>query len=311
MALIELATLIVGMALVAYSSEKTVESSIDIAKAFKVPTLVIGILLVSVGTDLPEIANSIFSSYTNHGDINVGDTLGSCLTQISLILALVAILGGVVKAHRRNVVILGTCAVAAVAMAAIVVMDGELSRTDAAILIVTYAALLFISIRLSVREVKTTKIGIYRTVKNVKRRLAMLLLAAIGVVIGAAIVVNSVIALSHEVGLPEYFISFFVVGIGTSLPELSVELAAIRKKQYGVMLGDLMGSNITDATLALGIGPLFFPTKVSAGFIFPLAFYVVAASAAIVVLFAWRGKIDRKAALVLMAIYLLSSLFAQ
>jgi len=190
-------------------------------------------------------------------------------------------------------------------------VDGELSRLDAATLIVAYALLLFISTRFSVREVKTTKIDIYCTVTNVKKCLAMLLLAATGVAVGAAMVVNSVVALSQGIGLPEYFISFFIVGIGTSLPELSVELAAIRKRQYGVMMGDLMGSNITDATLALGIGPLLFPTKVSAGFIFPLAFYVVAASVAVVVLFAWRRKIDRKAALVLMAIYLLSFLFAR
>jgi cation:H+ antiporter len=311
MVLIELATLIVGIALVAYSSEKTVEHSIKIAAAFRVPTLIIGVVLVSVGTDLPEITNSILSSYTGHGDINVGNILGSCLTQISLILAFVAILGGVVKGHRRNVIILGACAVAAVAVAAIVVMDGELSRVDAAILIVTYAILLFIATRFSVREVKTTKIDIYCVERNVRKCLAMLFLAVIGVVIGAAVVVNSVIALSQDLGLPEYFISFFIVGIGTSLPELSVELAAIRKRQYGLMLGDLMGSNITDATLALGIGPLLFPTAVSAGVIFPLAFYVVAASVAVVVLFAWRGKIDRKAAVALLAIYFLSFIFAR
>lgn len=310
MVLIELATLIVGIALVAYSSEKTVEHSINIAAAFKVPTLIVGIILVAVGTDLPEIANSILSSYTDHGDINVGNTLGSSLTQISLILALLALLGGVVKAHRRNVIILGVCAIVAVVIAAILIMDGELSRVDAIVLIVTYALLIFVSSRFSVREVKTTKINIYCTVKNVKKCLLILLLAIIGVVVGAAMIVNSVIVLSQDMGLPEYLISFFIVGMGTSLPELSVGLAAIRKRQYGVVLGNIMGSNITDATLALGIGPLLFPTQVSAGFIFPLAFYVVGASAAIVALFAWRGKIDKKAALVLIAIYLLSLLFA-
>ena len=93
------------------------------------------------------------------------------------------------------------------------------------------------------------------------------------------------------------------------MPEFSVELAAIRKKQYGIVLGDLMGSNITDATLALGIGPLLFPTSISGSIIAPLAIYLVLASIAIVSIFALRERIDRKAAVALVAIYLLSFAF--
>lgn len=310
MVLFELAALLIGLAVVSFFSEKTVECSTHVANKLKVPPLVIGILLISVGTDIPEIANSIFSSYSGHGDINVGDTLGSSLTQITLVLGLVAILGGTIKAHRKNVLILGACATAAVALAAIIVMDGELTRFDAGFLILAYAVLLAISVKFTIKEYgKSKDIDISCIKDKLPMTFARVIVYLIFVVIGAAVVVGSAIELSNKLGLSEYFISFFVIGMGTSLPELSVELAALRKKRYGLLLGDLMGSNITDATLALGIGPLLFPTDISAGIVTPLAFYVVAASLAVVGLFAWRGKVDKRLGAVFVGIYLLSLVF--
>ncbi len=122
MVLVELATLVAGLALIYLTSEKTVEYSTHIAKHLKVPPLIIGVVLVSVGTDVPEIANSIFSSYTGHGDINVGNALGSCLAQISLVLGLVTIIGGTVLGSRRNILVLGGAATIAVALATFVIL---------------------------------------------------------------------------------------------------------------------------------------------------------------------------------------------
>jgi cation:H+ antiporter len=308
--LVELATLLAGLMVVAYSSGKTVEYSTHIAHALKVPPILIGLILVSAGTDIPEIANSIFSSYTGHGDINVGDTLGSCLSQISLVLGIVVLLAGMIKAHRKNILALGIGAIIAVAAATFVTLDGELTRSDALLLIGLYILLLVFCARFAERE-----IGVFKKIdlSGMKNKLPLtlfcLVLALAGVVIGAIVVVESAIDLSRGMGIPEYFVSFFIIGIGTSLPELSVEFAAARKKKYGLLIGDLMGSNITDATLALGIGPLLFPTSISSGIITPLATYVIIVSIIVVGLFAWRKKVDKPAALLILALYLLSYLF--
>ena len=105
-----------------------------------------------------------------------------------------------------------------------------------------------------------------------------------------------------------YLISFFAIGLGTSLPELSVEFASIRKRNYELLVGDILGSNVVDSTLALGIGPALFPITVSSFDILPLALYTIFASVVVVSLFALRRKIDRKAAIVLIALYLVSYL---
>jgi len=309
MVLVEVAILVAGLVLIYYSSEKSVEYSTHISAHLKVPPLIIGVVLVSVGTDMPEIANSIFSSYTGHGDINVGNALGSCLTQISLVLGLVTLLGGTVKGTRRNVLVLGGAATIAVALAAFVVLDGDLDRADAAILVLSYVLLLAATTKLSCKECGTKNIDLSHLKNGLPKTLALLVVSLIGVVIGAIVIVETVIKLSTMVGVPEYFISFFAIGLGTSLPELSVELAALRKRNYGILLGDLMGSNLTDATLALGIGPLLFPTEISQGIIEPVALYVVFVSIVTVGIFALREKIDKKAGVLLIALYLLSYLF--
>ncbi len=309
MVLVELAILVAGLALVIVSSNRTVECATHMATKLKVPPLIIGVVLISVGTDIPEIANSILSSYTGHGDINVGDTLGSCLTQISLVLGIVVMLGGVLEAKRRNILVLGGAATTAVALAAIVMLDGDLTQLDAALLVVSYAILLAIATKFTVGEHGKKEVNVPRMKHGLPVTFLFLVLALAGVVAGAIVVVESVISVSRAIGIPEYFISFFVIGLGTSLPELSVELAAMRNRRYGLLLGDMMGSNITDATLALGIGPLLFPTPITGEIIIPIATYVVLASLLIVSLFAWRKRIDRKAAVILIALYLLSFAF--
>ncbi|MFH1394111.1 MAG: sodium:calcium antiporter [Candidatus Micrarchaeota archaeon] len=310
MPILGIARLIAGLSLIAYSSSRTVEYSSQIANALKIPTLIIGLFIVALGTDLPEIANSIYSSYTGHGDINVGSALGSCLAQITLSLGLVAILGGTVIAKRKNILVLGGSAIAAILIAGLMVLDGSLTSIDGGMLVLTYAALLFISNKYSVREIGGAQVAdIYGTRTRLFKTAFMLLLSLIGVTLGALVIVDAVIGLSENMGIPEYFVSFFAIGIGTSLPELSVSLAAIRKKKYGIVVGNILGSNIIDATLALGIGPLLFPTIINSGVIAPLAIFVVFASVAAVALFAWKEKIDKGLALVLLLIYLVSYLF--
>jgi len=97
--------LIAGLALLAYSGEKAVEHSVSIALEWGLPPLLIGLLLVSLGTDLPEIINSIISSALGHGDINIGDSLGSVLTQMTLILGLTPFLGGKFKVKKKEIAI--------------------------------------------------------------------------------------------------------------------------------------------------------------------------------------------------------------
>jgi cation:H+ antiporter len=131
-------------------------------------------------------------------------------------------------------------------------------------------------------------------------------LGFIGVAIGAYIVIESTIALSEIFTISEYIVSFFVVAVGTSLPELFVNLTAVRKKQYQIAIGNTVGSCIFDALFSIGIGPLLFPITISGGLALLTGSYALFGSAMVILLIAFREKIDRKAGVFFIAIYLIS-----
>ena len=126
------------------------------------------------------------------------------------------------------------------------------------------------------------------------------------VIIGLSCACASVIMLSDSLRIPEFFISFFVLGIGTSIPELVVDFTAIRRRQYEFAIGDILGSCIVDATISVSIGQFLFPTPV---FVEPtgrsilLALYTIIASAIVTLTLSLRKKIDKKAGMLFVLVY--------
>jgi cation:H+ antiporter len=260
--------------------------------------LLIGLIVVSVGTDLPEIFNSVMSSAIGHGDINVGDSFGSILAQITLILGLVALLGGVFKVKRDEIVVIGACELLALIAAVSMVEKGYISRMNALFLVVSWPLLILI-----IRNVLKKDYVVQHSDGKLWRHVAVAVIGYLGVLVGAYIVINAVITLSNMMRVSEYLISFFVVAIGTSLPELAVDLTAVRKKQYEIAIGDAIGSCIVDAGLSIGIGPLIFPTAVSGRLAETTGLYALLVSVIVLLTLGLRRKLDRKAGILFIILY--------
>jgi len=120
------------------------------------------------------------------------------------------------------------------------------------------------------------------------------------------VVVQSVIQLSAAFQVSEFLISFFVLAIGTSLPELVVELTAIRKGQFELAIGDAIGSCIVDASVSIGIGQLLFPQIISGQTALITGLYAIFGSIVVIITLALRKKLDKKAGALFIIIYLLS-----
>jgi len=297
-----LALLIFGIAILAFSAEKAVEHSVNIASALGMSPLMIGLLIVSLGTDFPEITNSIVSSALGHGNINVGDSFGSVLAQMTLILGLIALIGGTFKVDREEVTVIGACEVLALIASVSMVEKGYISRMNAFFLVASWPLLLLI-IRNVMKKPSTI---IQHTGQGFPYHLVLAVLGFVGVAAGSFIVIESVIGLSAVLQIPEYFISFFIVAVGTSLPELVVDLTAVRRRQYEIAIGDVIGSSIIDAGFSVGIGPLFFPTTVSGGIAEITGLYALLCSAIVLSLLAFRQKLDNKAGTLFVALYFLA-----
>jgi len=225
---------------------------------------------------------------------------------MTLVLGLLSFLGGTFKVKRREIAIIGSCEVLALILLVSVVKTGYISSINALILVASWPIFMLIIRKVTKKKAAEKKRAVPRTDRRLSYHLVVASLGFIGVAIGAYVMIQSVITLSATFHISEYFISFFVVAIGTSLPELVVDLIAIRKKQYKLAIGDIVGSSIVDATLSCGLGPLFFPIAVSGELAMITGLYAIFGSVVVVLMLALREKLDKKAGTLFIALYLLS-----
>jgi cation:H+ antiporter len=303
------AVLIIGIVLMAYSSEKAVGHSVRIATALRVSPLVIGLILVSIGTDLPEIVNSITSSAIGHGDINVGDSLGSALTQITLILGLIPFLAGDLRVKKRDVLVIGACEVLALILTVSMAEKGYFTRINALFLMAIWIVLILLAKFVMEKDDEEKKWPMPSANGRVRQNFfdwIIAILGFVGVAIGSYAVVQSVIMLSASFNIAEYIVSFFMVAIGTSLPELVVTISALRRKEYALSIGNVIGSCLFDASFSVGIGLFFFPQAISGGLATYTGLYAIFGSIFAILVLALNGKVDKKSGALFILVYLLS-----
>lgn len=295
---------IIGVIVMGMASRFAVDHAVACAGVLRVPPFLIGITLVAVGTDLPEIINSITASYLGHGDINVGDSIGSVFTQGSILGLLPFIAGPAFLVDRRNVILLAGLTIFSLAAGVVLMADGAIGRLDAAILIILWLVLTWIAWRFRTSPQKSAN-SAARPGSALQHLVPSLL--ALAVVGGAAaIVVLAIATISATIGVHEYILSFFAASIGTSLPELTVEFMAIRRGQRQLAIGDGLGSCLVDASLSIAVGPLLFPIAVSARLATQGAIIAGFTMFLVALLVGLRGKLDRVAGSLLITAYVLA-----
>lgn len=283
--------IVVGFALAVLASRQATVYSQVVALRVGVPPLVIGLTLVGIGTNLPEIANSVVASLSDHGDLNAGAAVGSVAVDVTLVLGLLPFFAGAFYLGRIDLRAVAISTMFALGLGLLLVLDGELTRIDGGVLVLAWAAgtaVIWTSgSRLSEAEVRETSEG----------PVTMQVLATIGALLvvaaGASIAVIGLVNLAEIAGVPEYAISFFGASIGTSLPELVFDITAVRRRAWGLAIGDVFGSAFANATLTLGIGPLVSPTAINSDLAVRGGIGALVAVGLVLVMFWGRRRIDR------------------
>jgi cation:H+ antiporter len=302
---IPILTLIIGIIIITYSSKIAVVNSARLASALGISSLVIGITLVSIGTDISEIFNSIISCAMGHGDIDVGDSIGSVLTQLTFVFGLLPFICGVIHINRKEFLIIGACEVLSLILVFTVVEKGYFTRLDAIFMIGSFFFYTLITYNVTKSDM-LEKVDLMKLDGDYKNKSILLIFAVagfLGVAFSSYIIVQSIISLAALINIDEYLISFFILSIGTSLPELTVELNALKSKEYNIAIGDVLGSCIVDSSISIAIGQLLFPQEVTASLAIPTILYTLFASIGVVALVSIRRKMDKKAGAVLIALY--------
>ncbi|ASJ11070.1 cation transporter [Thermococcus sp. P6] len=254
--ILETVVFIVGLILLIKGSDYFVEAASRVAKGFGVSEFLIALVLASIATTLPEVTVSAISSYQGRPDTALGNGIGSALANIALILGVSSLIRPlrVEKTAWENSLFM----ISVTAYAGALMHDGVISRLDGASLILLYFLFLYYLYRkhMTLEELPAEGRG------NPRRDVLILFGSGLLVVVGAKLVVDSAVAVARALGIPEVVIALTMVSIGTSLPELSNSLTATLKNLPNISVGNIIGADILDILMVLGIASLINPIRV-------------------------------------------------
>jgi cation:H+ antiporter len=301
---VSIALIVAGLLVALIASDVAVSYTRALAALLGAPPFVVGVVLVALGTDLPEIANSIASHLQGEGDVNVGDSIGSTLTQYTFVLGLFPLVLAVIAISRLQVGLVSVLTIGGLLLTTLVVLDGSLGRVDGLLLVLAWAGAMVIVTRALPRADPEEPPAVRLQGRLAQAAVVMASLVVVG--IGATVAVRSLVDLSEELGVPEFLLAFFGASLGTSAPEIAVDITALRQGAPAIALGDVLGSSLIDSTLSIGIGPLVEPAPVTTRLAVTASLYTAAAVGVVAIVLGSRRRHDRLSMPVLMGLYFLS-----
>jgi cation:H+ antiporter len=298
--LIAVTATLVGLAALAWSADRFVEGAAAVARYLGMAPLLVGMLVIGFGTSAPELVVSAFAAAEGAPEIAFGNALGSNIANIGLILGVTAVLTPVLV-HRGVLrkelpVLLGVTVLAGALM-----LDKELSRADAVVLVVLLLALIAWSIwqsRSTPDDALAGDVEAEVVAHHLSRRAAWTWLVAgvVLLVISSRVLVWGAVGIAERLGWSDLIIGLTVVAIGTSAPELASSIAAARKGENDLALGNIIGSNLFNTLGVIGLAGLIAPAAVSPDLITRDVPVVLGLTAALVVFAVWplaRGRVSR------------------
>ena len=256
--------LILGIIVLVISADKFVEGAAAAAKRFGLPPLLIGMLIIGFGSSMPEMVISALSAQGGNPGLALGNAFGSNISNIALILGITAVISPIVvdsKVLRRELPYLTAVTLVLVPL---FYLDGELSRADGFILIGVFSLVIAWSIYAGI---KTKADTLAKDIENelsepisLKAAILYTVFGLIFLVISSRILVWGGVEIATIFGISDLIIGLTIVAIGTSLPELASSIAAVRKNEHELALGNVIGSNMFNTTIVVGITGTIAPT---------------------------------------------------
>jgi len=294
--------LIVSLLLIGVLSDRIIRYVLVISKGLGLSEMAAGFVLLSVVTSLPELSVSALAAISGEGGLSVGNVLGSNIANLTIIIGLAVFFSGTVvsirgESQKELVQFLFISSI----IPLFIVQRGTLSPVLGLVLLILFGYFSFVISR------KTGKIESLEKVKKGDFAIAgFKFIVSIALLIFLSkLAVDSAIDIADSFGLAASVIGATVIGLGTSLPELATTIQALKKRLFGMALGNIFGSCITNVTLILGVSSLLSFSEVNVLAVENIMFYVLLSSLTMWFLVSSAECISRRAALVLCVIYVL------
>jgi len=297
-----------GIILLSYGGDLLTKSSIDISLKFSVPKIIIGMTVVSFATSAPELIVSLNATLDGLPSFAIGNVLGSNIANIGLVLGIITIIYPITLKQRFYYTDFPLLMISTALFYFIIYTDNQISRTEGFILLISITAILFYlfiyqkkSISEFSEEIENNKISITKSFMYIIFSGSLLWL-------GSETLIKSAVTVANKFEISERVISITMVAIGTSIPELAASIVASLKKQNDLSIGNLIGSNIFNLLVVIGVTSSIIPIGgIENSVIFNDMLWVVLFSAIILPLayFGKRNVLTRKKGIMLLILYLI------
>lgn len=254
--------LIVGFVLLIKGADFFVDGASSVAAKLKVPSLIIGLTVVSMGTSMPEAAVSISASLGGDNGISLGNVIGSNIFNLLMVVGISSVILPIATDRdilKRDMPV----NIIITAVLCVMLFDGKLSRLDAGILLVLLAVYLFILIR---SALKNREEGEETKVLTWFKSILFVVLGAAAIIGGGQLVVDNAETIALNLGMGETLVGLTVVAFGTSLPELVTSIVAAKKGDSGIAMGNVVGSCIFNILFILGMAGVISPMEAEKAF---------------------------------------------
>lgn len=326
--IVSILCILVGFLFLIKGADIFVDGASNVARKFGVPSIVIGLTIVAIGTSLPEMMVSIASSLAGKNDMSIANVTGSNLFNICMVLAISNILmnnkysekisiSEKIKSFFRVVFLIdGDVTSRYLILANIMllfgsVIDGKLGRIDGLILLTFAVSYILALIKNSKSSTNSSEDESESTVSiPMVKQIVLMILGAVGIVIGGDLVVESATKIGEIVGLSENVIGLTIVAMGTSLPELVTSLVAVKKGEADIALGNALGSNIVNIVIVLGLSSLISPIAVAATALVDMIIALIITLTVAAILFKRNNVLSKNVSVIYVAIYIVYTIFA-
>ncbi len=293
---------IIGLILLIGAADRFVESAVRLARALGISVVLIGALIVGLGTSLPELLVSTIASFDGQLDVAMANVTGSNAANVTLVLGVAAMIAPI-RSRTRILYREGLLMVAAVSALAVVLWDRQVSRIEGIALLLGMAVTLILLIRWSSTDTDgIIEVGEDEVAHSVPGELLIGGAALVITVFAARLLLNGALDLGTRVGLNEAFLGV-LLGIGTSLPELATTIAAVRRHESDLVIGNVLGSNLFNSLAVAGTAAVVGP-----GMLTELTRESIALMVAVVLLAGWFAlhdqKVSRLEGVVLLVVFL-------
>ncbi|AOY90369.1 calcium/sodium antiporter [Marinobacter salinus] len=303
--------ILAGLVLLVWSADKFVEGAAATAKHLGMPALLIGMVIIGFGTSAPELAVSAMAAADGNPGLALGNGYGSNITNIALIVGLTAVIAPIAvhsQVIRKELPLLVVLTLIAGAQ----LIDGELSRLDGWVLLAVFAAVMGWSIYQGMQGksdglASDADAEIIAHPMPLKTAVIWLVVGLILLVVSSRLLVWGAVSIAQSLGVSDLVIGLTIVAIGTSLPELASALAAVKKNEHDLILGNILGSGIFNTLAVVGLAAVIEPLAVDPEVLYRDWMLMLALTVGLLVmgfgLTGWKKVISRVDGAVLLLVY--------